>query len=143
MLRPRPYRERFKAREALVSLYADNNGRYDPALLALLIRDVGHYPPGSVVRLANREIAVATRALAESPSAPLTASIADSHGRPLVRPFLRETRGEEVAITETLDPSFAGRASRTLEQCWTWSPLMESPIATKSEAEMPVISAPE
>ncbi|HRP98006.1 MAG TPA: HD domain-containing phosphohydrolase, partial [Rhodocyclaceae bacterium] len=56
MLRMRPYRERRLAADAVAELYADADGRYDPALVAALKQALGDHPPGSVVRLESREI---------------------------------------------------------------------------------------
>lgn len=119
MLRPRPYRERVVARTALETLYVDELARYDGSLLEILIWDFGFYPPGSLLRLANREIAVAIRNSPGILDSPRVASLTDPHGRPLVRPFARDTRNPAFAIVDTLDPAMAARSAKQIGECWS------------------------
>lgn len=122
MLRPRPYRERVLARNALADLYADPQGRYDRTLVSLLTQNLGLYPPGSVVRLANREIAVVTRARADDLERPHVAAIVDRRGYPLYRAAPRDTRRLEGEIVEVLMPDVATRVRRILPLCWSARP---------------------
>lgn len=118
MLRPRPYRERIYASEALETLYANERHRYDGALLETLIWDYGFHPPGCMLRLANRELAVA---LGNTPSlldAPLAAALTDSRGRPRATPAIRDTNEAAYAIVAVLDPAMAARAGQLLGTCW-------------------------
>ena len=48
MLRPRPYRERIFASQALERLFVDDFQRYDRSILEALFWDLGFYPPGSL-----------------------------------------------------------------------------------------------
>ena len=118
MLRPRPYRERVFADTALEALYVDESGRYDRSLLEILIWDLGFHPPGSLLRLANREIAVVIRNSPGILDSPRVASLTDPNGRPLAKPFPRDTHNPAFAIVETLDPSMASRSLNQIGQCW-------------------------
>lgn len=118
MLRPRPYRDRVIARVALEHLYVNETHRYDRKLLQILIDEMGIYPPGSLLRLVNREIAVATHSVPGKPATPTAASISDGFGRPLARPFFRDTANINSSIVRPLDPAMAGRSARLIEQCW-------------------------
>lgn len=118
MLRPRPYRDRFIARTALEQLYTSESHRYDARLLEILIWDLGFYPPGSLLRLANNEIAVAIRCTPGLLDSPRVAALSDSHGRPLARPFQRNTQDARFSIIGTLDPMLANRSARLLGDCW-------------------------
>lgn len=118
MLRPRPYRERVYANDALALLHGDRRGRYDHHLIDQLITDIGHFPPGSVVRLACNEIAVVVR----NPPGPRRqsrlASLSDASGRWRGQPLLRDGREPRFAIVHSLDPAFAARSARLIEPFW-------------------------
>ncbi len=122
MLRPRPHRDRVLAQTALESLYANETDRYDGYLLEALIWDFGFFPPGSMLRLANRELAVAVRNTPGILDRPLVASLTDAQGHLLLKPAVRDTNQPEYAIEQTLDPSMAARAGRLIEECWTKRP---------------------
>lgn len=118
MLRPRPYRDRIIAREALETLYATELHRYDGFLIETLIWDFGFYPPGSLLRLANREMAVSIRNTPGILDSPQVAMLTDAQGRPLAAPAIRDTNDPAFTIVGTLDPSMAARAGRLIEKCW-------------------------
>lgn len=119
MLRPRPYRDRMLASTALEQLISPEMHRYDSDLVERLIWDQGFYPPGSLIRLANREVAVVVRNTPGLLDSPVVAAITESHGRPLAKPYLRDTRQAAYAIADQLDPALALRASKHIEQCWS------------------------
>ena len=62
----------------------------DPALCTLLARELTHYPPGAVVRLANNEIAIVCRRT-RHPDQPIVLAIVSSEGRPYPEPRKRVT----------------------------------------------------
>jgi HD-GYP domain-containing protein (c-di-GMP phosphodiesterase class II) len=118
MLRPRPYRDRVTAHNALEQLYADEIERYDGHLLEALIWDFGLYPPGSLLRLANREMAVVIRNSPGLLDSPQAAALTDPRGQPYLRPVFRDTQEKQFAIIETLDPAMAARAGQLITLCW-------------------------
>lgn len=61
MVRPRAYRDAVLSRQALRDLFLERSRSVDERLANLFVKEVGMYPPGSLVRLANREIAVVAR----------------------------------------------------------------------------------
>jgi HD-GYP domain-containing protein (c-di-GMP phosphodiesterase class II) len=119
MLRPRPYRDRIVAHKALELLYANELNRYDGSLLEALIWDLGFYPPGSLLRLANREMAVAICNKPGLLNSPTVAALTDPRGRPLSKPIFRDTQDPDFAIVDTLDPAMAARSGLMIEHCWT------------------------
>lgn len=127
MLRPRPYRDRIVAHKALESLYTNELNRYDGSLIEALIWDLGFYPPGSLLRLANREMAMAIRNQPGLLDSPTVAALTDQRGRPLTKPVFRDTQDRNFAIVGTLDPAMAARSGLMIENCWMhhgqWSPL--------------------
>lgn len=118
MLRPRPYRDRLMARKALEALYCDGLDRYDGGLIETLIWDLGFYPPGSVLRLATREMALVIRNSPGILDGPSVACFTDTLGRPLLTPVLRDTNDPEFTVLEVLDPALATRMGQQIETCW-------------------------
>jgi HD-GYP domain-containing protein (c-di-GMP phosphodiesterase class II) len=127
MLRSRPYRERVTAHNALEALYAHEIERYDGYLLEALIWDFGLYPPGSLLRLANREMAVVIRNSPGLLDSPQAAALTDPRGHPYLKPVLRDTQVKEFAIIETLDPAMAVRAGQLINACWNSAGLAKPP----------------
>ena len=119
MLRPRPYRERIFASQALERLFVDDFQRYDRSILEALFWDLGFYPPGSLVRLASRELGVAVRNTPGLLDSPVVAILTDPDGHPLLAPVLRDPHNPDYAIVEALDPSLANRVGRVIEDCWS------------------------
>jgi len=68
---------------------------------AMLIKEMGIFPPGSFVRLACGEVAIVVRRGAHA-SMPLVCAIASAQGDPLATPRRRDTAQPEFAITGSL-----------------------------------------
>lgn len=119
MLRHRPYRDRLLASDALADLYNDSNGRYDQSLVSILVRELGLYPPGSVLRLASREVAIAIRATPGEIGFPVLAALFDPAGRPMYRASRRDARKEETSIVGLLPPEKTGAVRKMLPECWS------------------------
>jgi HD-GYP domain-containing protein (c-di-GMP phosphodiesterase class II) len=122
MLRPRPYRDRLMARRALESLYSEGRDRYDGPLIEILIWDLGFYPPGSVLRLRNHELALAIRNSPGILDGPNVAAFTDSTGCPLLHPVLRNTNDPEFGVLDVLDPALATRMGSQIAGCWAIAP---------------------
>lgn len=118
MLRPRPYRDRLLARKALENLYANETDCYDGYLLEALIWDFGFYPPGSMLRLVNREMAVAIRNSPGLLDRPIVAMLTDAKGNTLSEPVFRDANDPDHAIVEALDPALFARSGHLIKQCW-------------------------
>lgn len=119
MLRPRPYRDRVMARRALEALYSDGLDRYDGRMIETLIWDLGFYPPGSVLRLVTREIAVVIHNSPGILDAPSVACFTDALGHSLLTPVLRDTNDPEFAVIDVLDPALTSRIGQQIEACWS------------------------
>ncbi len=61
MVSPREYRQGITPTLALKMLFKERGLEVDEKLGAVLIKEMGIYPPGSTVELANKELAVVTR----------------------------------------------------------------------------------
>jgi HD-GYP domain-containing protein (c-di-GMP phosphodiesterase class II) len=53
-----PARERLMPAEALATMYSKEADKFDPSVLAILIKLLGVYPPGTVVQLSNGALAL-------------------------------------------------------------------------------------
>ena len=98
-------------RQAQHAVFQRERFRLDDALLLALRRFMGHYPPGTLVRLANRETAIVTHWFEGQMHPPLVVSVLRSSGDPLPRPQLRHTRRALHGIRE-----------------YTWLPLRHVPL---------------
>lgn len=121
MLRDRPYRRRILAKDALAQLYLDPNKQHDRGLLQILIKKLGIYPPGSVLRLASREIAISIRSHEEHFQYPEMVALFDPSGRPFYKAVYRDPRAEGNSIDALLPPEAAGRIRKILPACWAAS----------------------
>ncbi|WP_457443517.1 HD domain-containing phosphohydrolase [Roseateles sp. P5_E4] len=83
------------APQAAKSLYTGSNGH---RFAALLVKEVGMFPPGTLVKLASGEIAVAVRR-GTSGNTPIVSAVMNRHGDALGSPVRRDTAVAEHAIT--------------------------------------------
>lgn len=95
-------------------VFAGDLARLDRALVHQLMRALGPFPPGSLVRLSNRELAVVTRRpFANSARQRHVFAIADAYGRLLNVPEPRQTGPGLLAIRayahdeSSVDPAYA------------------------------------
>lgn len=103
MVRPRAYREAVHAREALRTIFLERGKLVDEALAAMLVKEVGVFPPGTLVRLANLEVGVVLRR-GEDAARPLVARVVTREGTRANVPVTRDTRQPDLAIVETVSP---------------------------------------
>ena len=94
----RATRPALPAQVAARQLFIENPG--DP-LAALLIKEFGIYPPGSLVRLVSGELAIVVRR-GRSANAPIVATLTTPQGRALGAPALRDTSRSQFAIASSV-----------------------------------------
>lgn len=99
---PRRGRPAMSATAAAKAAYLDENGQPDEAGSAI-IKAVGLYPPGCLVRLASQEIAVVLRR-GRRANAPTVAAIVNPAGVVLASPALRSTHMPAHAVTGGVAP---------------------------------------
>lgn len=93
------------------SLFVQSDGARNPYVSAL-IKEIGVYPPGSCVRLANGEIGIVVRR-GEAAHLPEVHSLIDGHGQPMPHPRQRNTAEATFKVTEALP---RGRLSQRLNR---------------------------
>ena len=104
---------------ALGRLFKGEFSEFDPRFVALLIKELGIYPPGSFVRLANREIAIVThRPQDGSNTQPRVSALRAPTGEVYGEPLPRNTRQADCAITEAVSAKEAGVRPAFLLKIW-------------------------
>jgi len=101
-LSPRRSRQAMSGASAARSVYLDEMQQPDEAGAAL-IKAVGLYPPGTIVRLANDEIGIVVKR-GHTAADPLVKSLLGKSGTPLSSPVTRDTRLKAQAVAASLAP---------------------------------------
>jgi len=96
----RIYRAGMLPTHALRQVFVGQGKDIDQNLAKVFIKELGVYPPGGFVRLANGELAVVTHRGHDATS-PRVASVITPRGAPYPRPLPRDTANKECAIRET------------------------------------------
>jgi HD-GYP domain-containing protein (c-di-GMP phosphodiesterase class II) len=86
----RAFRQGVNPSAAIRHLLVNQGQGLDPALAALLVRELTPYPPGAAVRLANQELAIVCRRT-RHPEQPIARAVVSSEGRPYPEPRKRVT----------------------------------------------------
>ena len=87
-------------RQALRDLFRRERGRLDDATMLALRRTMGYYPPGTVVRLANRETALVTRWFDRRARPAQVVSLLRPTGNPVAHHQVRDTTRPDYAIRD-------------------------------------------
>ncbi len=117
MIRPRAHREALNAKDALRRIFLERGRLVDPELAAVLIKAVGVYPPGGLVRLANGEIAVVVRRSGHA-TAPKIKSVVGMDGVARTRPVSRDPQDPLHAIIDAVPFSQCRFAMATVRRLW-------------------------
>lgn len=102
-LSPRRSRQALSGATAARAVFLDEHQQPDEAGAAL-VKAVGLYPPGSIVRLANGEVGIVFKR-GFNANEPLVAALIGKSGNPLSDPVPRDTRLASQAITASLAPA--------------------------------------
>ncbi len=105
MVRDRPYRKAMVSRAAMRQLMQEQGGRIDERFIKLMIREVGVFPPGAIVKLSSGEVAVVWKRQ-NNATCPIVQAFIRPDGMPMLTPRKRDTAVDTYAI-EGMVP-FAG-----------------------------------
>ena len=117
MIRPRAYRDAQPSRVALRDIFLERGQRIDERLAMLFIKELGVYPPGTMVKLANGEIAVAVRRTTDG-AHPQLRCVIGKDGAPLAYPQIRDSRNPATAIVEIVSASQYRAGLGSLNSLW-------------------------
>jgi HD-GYP domain-containing protein (c-di-GMP phosphodiesterase class II) len=113
---PAAYKEAETPAKAFWGTYESRGIQIRQDALTAAIKAMGLYPPGTLVRLANYDLAVVV-ARGKEISKPIAASIIGERGLVLPSPMLRDTANEDYAVVTVVDPERAGLKINT-EVLW-------------------------
>lgn len=97
MIRHRPYRKALVSTDAMRQLLMDQGEKTDLRLTQLMIKELGVFPPGALVRLASGEIAMVKERIANTAS-PIAYAFVRPDGMPVMVPVRRETARPEYHV---------------------------------------------
>lgn len=116
MISPRKYRQAIHPAQAIRNLLLDRDIAGDAKITACFINQLGIYPPGSCVKLANKEIAVVLfNGL--TATTPAVQAIQDAFGDAMPFPVNRNTGTERFAVKEGVLLE-AKDIAFTMQQIW-------------------------
>lgn len=101
-LSPRRHRPGVSATQAARAAFLDEGGGTD-GVGAWLVKTMGLYPPGSLVKLRNGEAGI-VRSRGSRTHAPWVAVLASASGTPLHEPVLRDTAQDQHAVVQAVAP---------------------------------------
>lgn len=102
-IRGRRYRPALSTRSAFKQIFGDERGRLDSHFALLLLRRLGLHPPGTLLRLSDREVAVVTRKQGSGEIPGKAIAFIGPHGRLLKAPMERNTKLADYAILDVVE----------------------------------------
>lgn len=99
----RAYRDALSVKQALRHLLDQHASLAGAGLTKLFLNQLGIYPPGTAVKLANDDLAVVTER-GTSLNHPICAGIKAISGQAYMHPPRRDTKDPQFAIQEVVDP---------------------------------------
>ncbi|ADU64785.1 metal dependent phosphohydrolase [Desulfurispirillum indicum S5] len=105
MTSSRSYRSAENPTLVLVKLLQGKGVVHHPELVDKLVRYIGVFPIGSIVKLSTGEVGVVNQHSPEAPTAPRVAVALDGSGKKVPRPFLRDLKLEtDIKVARAIDP---------------------------------------
>ena len=98
---PRAARKPVSPKEAARSLYLESGGGQNNPFVGVLIKEIGIFPPGTFVRLANQETALVTRR-GGAANAPQVLSLVNPQGMAYALPLPRDTMRNEYQVAQVI-----------------------------------------
>ena len=95
---PRLYRKPLSGTQAERILFSDAGLTTGNPFVPALIKELGVYPPGSFVKLANGEIAIVLKRMSDIKT-PQVMSLINTRGEPMIEPIRRDTSRDGFQIT--------------------------------------------
>jgi HD-GYP domain-containing protein (c-di-GMP phosphodiesterase class II) len=97
MVRDRPYRRAMISGDAMRKMLLEQGAQTDKRLIHMLVKEIGVFPPGAIVRLASGEIAVVKKRT-ENITNPIVCVFRRENGMPTLRTAQRDTTDPEFRI---------------------------------------------
>lgn len=116
-LAPRGYRAALKPNKALAHVFLEADRSFDYRFTALLVKELGIYPPGCFVQLANHEMGVVLQRRSRA-NEPCVAVLRSNNGSSYNKPQLREANNSQYKILQALDQQQIGIRPQYLADLW-------------------------
>jgi HD-GYP domain-containing protein (c-di-GMP phosphodiesterase class II) len=100
MVSARSYREPMTSREVLREFFLAKDTEFNESLILSFIKELGVFPPGSIVSLKNGETAIVIKR-GKGKMWPMASSILGPANDPYARPLRRDCNEEKYTITDT------------------------------------------
>lgn len=118
MTKSRPYRDKAHfAQNVLRDMYLGKDESMDGELVQTLIKEIGMFPPGSIVKLKNGEIAVIKNRTHKVNDA-VVFSVYDQKGMPLLTPIRREAWCSDFEIVGMVPFAECRSAAVIIKRLW-------------------------
>lgn len=122
LIRPTVFRSENSGKSALTVLYKERGATLDARLVDVLIKEIGVYPIGSLVRLSNQEIAVVIKC-GEIKSKPVVSALLSPDGQIYPSSKLRQTAEIQFKIVKELSLAKNRFLHTNIENEWSSSVL--------------------
>lgn len=99
---PRAYRASVQSNVALRDIFLERGKAVDPLIAAHFIKEIGIYPPGTVVKLTSGEIGIVSHQAGKS-NTPMVHAIIGPRGVPLTTALRRDSSQEQYSIRDVID----------------------------------------
>jgi len=119
MMSKRAGRARINVQDALREFFVEKGGAYSEVLSLYLIKELGIYPPGTFVHLANGEIAIVVKRLLGKSNTPIVKSVVGADGSVYSVPLRRDTSVKQFQIMESI--FFDRDTPLNYEQIWGYA----------------------
>lgn len=117
MLRPRADRPAYLPKDALRELFVAGAAKFDARLVQVLVKQLGVFPPGTVVKLANGEVGVCVRRTNDARK-PVLRAVIDPGGQLYATPKRRDIDETASKIVEVLPPERHRNIRSLIVQLW-------------------------
>lgn len=107
---PRTHRKPMIASEATRVAYLELSDNGKNPYPAMLVKEIGIYPPGTLVKLANGETGVVQKR-GQAANTPIVAVLSNAHGVPMLKPVIRATAqdsGFKIAAVMAREKALVG-----------------------------------
>lgn len=118
MIRPRAFRSARTPMEAQGELFKYMNILYEERLCVALYKELGMFPPGAIVRLANGETAI-VKGRNKDDGNLMAISACDSNDTPYLVPQPRDTTDHRYAIAQPLPGTECRVAAAIVRRIWS------------------------
>ncbi|MBB1486827.1 HD-GYP domain-containing protein [Oceanospirillum sediminis] len=114
MVSSRPYRAALTPQRSLKQLFMQRGSFFDESLTKVFLSELGVFPPGATVELANGEIGVVVKRKSLDSGKPVVSSIKDRFGVRFMHPVMRDSAEKKFAIKKDVKVEQLGKINPSI-----------------------------